>query len=136
MKSDKLCLLLAGLFSIAVVLFLAAPAHAQTSGQISGQVLDASRGAIADAVITATNAAKSETRRAQTDNQGHYTLTDLPIGTYDVSAEHPGFQRQVQRGVVLNVATTVELNFVISVGAVTQEVVVTAQAPTIDKSGP
>src|SRR6202158_3650942 len=104
MKSNKLCLLLAGLFSIAAVLFLAAPAHAQTAGQISGQVLDASRAAIADAVVTATNGAKSETRRIQTDNQGHYTLTDLPIGTYDVSAEHPGFQRQEQRGVVLNVA--------------------------------
>jgi hypothetical protein len=111
MKTDKLFLLSAGLFLVAAVFFAAAPAHAQTAGQISGQVLDASRSAIADAVVTATNEATSETRRIQTDNQGHYTLTNLPIGTYDVSVEHAGFQRQVQKGVVLNVATTVELNF-------------------------
>src|SRR5580693_1115915 len=136
MKSERRSLLVAVLFLIGALGLVAIPAQAQTAGQISGQVLDASRAAIADSVITATNQATGETRKISTDSQGHYTLTNLPIGTYDVVAEHSGFQRQVQKNVVLNVASTVELNIVMSVGAVTQEVVVTAQAPTVDKSGP
>jgi len=136
MKIEKVGWLAALLFLVGVIVLVAVPAQAQTSGQISGQVLDASRSAIADSVITATNQATGETRRITTDSQGHYTLTNLPIGTYDVVAEHSGFQRQVQKNVLLNVASTVELNIVLSVGAVTQEVVVTAQAPTVDKSGP
>src|SRR5579862_2184852 len=136
MKIEKVRRLVALLLVVGVIALAALPAQAQTSGQISGQVLDASRAAIADSVITATNQATGETRKISTDSQGHYTLTNLPIGTYDVVAEHSGFQRQVQKNVVLNVASTVELNIVMSVGAVTQEVVVTAQAPTVDKSGP
>jgi hypothetical protein len=136
MKSNKLYSLSAALLLAGATVLFVAPARGQTAGQISGQVLDASRSALGDALITATNQATGETRRVQSDNQGHYTLTNLPIGTYDVSAEHPGFQRQIQRSVVLNVATTVELNFIVSVGSMNQEVVVTAQAPTIDKSGP
>ncbi|MGC1906595.1 MAG: carboxypeptidase regulatory-like domain-containing protein [Candidatus Acidiferrum sp.] len=136
MKIEKVGWLAALLFLVGVIVLVAVPAQAQTSGQISGQVLDPSRSAIADSVITATNQATGETRRITTDSQGHYTLTNLPIGTYDVVAEHSGFQRQIQKNVLLNVASTVELNIVLSVGAVTQEVVVTAQAPTVDKSGP
>jgi hypothetical protein len=126
----------AGVFFVLVICFLTASTQAQTAGQITGHVLDASRSSVADALVTATNVGTGETRKVRTDNEGHYTLTDLPIGTYDVSAEHQGFQRQLQKGVVLNVATTVELNISLSVGTVTQEVVVTAQAATIDKSGP
>src|SRR5580693_6143096 len=136
MKSERRSLLVAVLFLIGALGLVAIPAQAQTAGQISGQVLDISRAAISESVITATNQATGETRRISTDSQGHFTLTNLPIGTYDVSAEHAGFQRQLQKSVQINVASTVELNFVMSVGAVTQEVVVTAQAPTVDKSGP
>jgi hypothetical protein len=108
--------------------------QALTSGQITGQVLDASKAAIPDATITLTNVATGAVRTVKTNGQGLYTATDLAVGTYNVSVEHAGFQRQTQTGVVLSVASTVQLNIVLSVGTVSQEVVVTSQAPIINKT--
>ncbi|MGB7284454.1 MAG: carboxypeptidase regulatory-like domain-containing protein [Candidatus Acidiferrum sp.] len=126
------------IFIVALSSFLffspVARGQAQTAGQITGQVLDASKASIADATVTATNVATGAVRKIQTDSQGHYALADLPVGTYNVSAEHAGFQEQTQTGVVLNVATTVQLNLTLSVGAVSQEVVVTSEAPIINKA--
>ena len=109
-------------------------AQAQTAGEITGQVFDNSKAAVADATVTAKNAGTGETRTVQTDSQGHYRITELRVGTYDVSSERQGFRRQVQTGVVLSVAATVQLNFTIQVGAVNEEVVVTSEAPIIEKS--
>lgn len=122
------------LLSFFTVLLLCAPAQAQTSGQITGQVLDASKAVVPGATVTATNVATGEVRKVQTDEQGHYVLADLPVGTYNITAEHSGFQRQTQTGVVLNVASIVQLNLTLQVGTTNQQVVVTSEAPIIDKS--
>jgi hypothetical protein len=126
------------LFSVRILLVVVAllppfSAQAQTAGEITGQVFDNSKAAVADATVTAKNVGTGETRTAQTDSEGHYRITELRVGTYDVSAERQGFRRQVQTGVALSVATTVLLNFTIQVGAVNEEVVVTSDAPIIEK---
>src|SRR6266404_8246358 len=120
-------------FGVCIALLLTLPAHAQTAGEVTGQVLDISKSAIADATVTAKNVGTGEIRSVRTDAQGHYTITELRVGTYDISAERQGFRRQVQSGVVLNVAATVQLNFTIQVGEVNAEVVVTSDAPIIEK---
>ncbi len=109
-----------------------AQAQAVTSGAIAGQVIDASKSAVPNATVTATNVATGAVETVKTNAQGFYTLTDLPVGTYNIAAEHEGFQRLSQTGVVLNAATTVQLNLVLSVGTLSQEVVVTSQAPVIN----
>jgi Carboxypeptidase regulatory-like domain/TonB dependent receptor len=112
----------------------AARAQAQTAGEITGQVLDPTKAAISDAAITATNSATGTVRKAQTDGQGHYALTNLPVGTYSITVEHEGFQQLKQTGLILSVATTVTLNLMLTVGSVNQEVSVTSEAPLIDKA--
>src|SRR5580692_7644074 len=125
---------LALILSSLVVAIPAAHAQAQTAGEITGQVLDPSKAAISNAVVTATNSANGAVRKAQTDSQGHYALTNLRVGTYTVTVAHEGFQQLKQTGLMLNVATTVTLNLTLTVGAVNQEVLVTSDAPIIDKS--
>jgi hypothetical protein len=98
----------------------AAHAQAQSAGKITGQVLDATKAAISDAAVAATNTATGTVRKAQTDSQGQYALTDLPVGMYTITVEHEGFQRLKQTGVELNVATTVTLNLTLKVGSVKQ----------------
>jgi hypothetical protein len=112
----------------------AALAQAQTAGEITGQVLDPTKAAISDATVTVTNSANGAVRKAQTDSQGHYALTNLPVGTYSIAVEHEGFQQLKQTGVMLNVATTATLNLTLTIGSVKQEVVVTSEAPIIDKA--
>jgi hypothetical protein len=118
---------------VVVVFLLPLSAQAQTAGEITGQVFDNSKAAVADATVTAKNVGTGEARSVQTDAQGHYIITELRVGAYDVSAEHQGFRREVKTRVLLNVAATVELNFTIQVGALSEEVVVTSDAPIIEK---
>jgi len=125
---------LAFILSSLVVAIPAAYAQAQTAGEITGQVLDPSKAAISNAAVTATNSANGAVRKAQTDSQGHYALTNLPVGTYTITVAHECFEQLKQTGVMLNVATTVTLNLTLTVGAVNQEVVVTSEIPIIDKA--
>src|SRR5439155_448753 len=134
MRIGKAALFSVSVLVVAVALLLPLSAQAQTAGEITGQVFDNSKAAVADATVTARNVGTGETRSVQTDSQGHYRITELRVGTYDVSSERQGFRRQVQTGVVLSVAATVQLNFTIQVGAVNEEVVVTSEAPIIEKS--
>src|SRR4029077_2467424 len=112
----------------------AAHAQAQTAAEITGRVTDPSKAAIPNAAVTATNSATGAVRKAPNDSQGNYALTELPVGTYSITVEHEGFQQLKQTGVTVNVATTVTLNLTLTVGAMKQEVVVSSEAPIIDKA--
>jgi outer membrane receptor protein involved in Fe transport len=108
---------------------------AQTSGQITGQVLDSSQAAIPQVKVTAENVANAQRREVMTDNSGYYTIANLPIGTYNLTAEHGGFQTQVKTGVTVDVARTVPLNFVLPVSQVVQRVEVVAEIPVLETGG-
>lgn len=95
----------------------------EVSGTISGTVQDATGALIPNATITVTNTEKNVTLRTmQTGASGDYSLPNLPLGTYTVTAEAAGFRRSARTGVTLNVNDRLTLNFVMEVGAVTEEV--------------
>ena len=56
-------------------------------GRISGSVKDSNGGAIPNANVTITNVANNSVRTVVTDDEGFYTATNLPPGTYTVAAE-------------------------------------------------
>src|SRR2546421_2710785 len=66
-------------------------------GRISGTVQDKSGAVVPNATVTVTNTGTNLVRTATTDGDGFYTLTNLPVGTYNVAAEQKGF-KQVMRG--------------------------------------
>ena len=66
-----------------------------------------------------------------TDSQGRFFLPALPTGRWEVVAELPGFQRAVQRGITLEIGRTLELEFALTLGAVSEEVVVEVTAPLL-----
>ena len=68
---------------------------------------------------------------AVTDSNGIYRVTNLPPATYDVRAELTGFQSVIRKAPVrLNAVT--EVDFTLSVGAVSETVTVTAESPIVD----
>ena len=68
---------------------------------------------------------------AVTDGNGVYRVTNLPPATYDIRAELTGFQSVVRKAPVrLNAVT--EVDFTLSVGAVSETVTVTAESPIVD----
>ena len=56
-------------------------------GRISGTVKDATGAVVPGAAVTVTNSATNLVRTATTDEDGFYTVTNLPVGTYSVLAE-------------------------------------------------
>jgi hypothetical protein len=117
------------LFALAAV----APLAAQESrGAVTGRVSDSSGGMIPGANVTVTNTATNEARRVTTNETGYYEANFLEPGPYSVAAESGGFRRYVRSGITVNVGTRLEINITLEVGAVTEAIEVTAEAPLLD----
>src|ERR1041385_9455047 len=96
---SKTVLYLAGLLAL-----LASPIHSQgTTGTIYGSVVDSSGAVVAGAKITATNIATNVTRATSSGTDGNFTLPFMPVGTYRVDVDAPGFKKFEQTGLVLDV---------------------------------
>ena len=65
-------------------------------GSIVGTVTDPSAAVIAKAQIKAVNPATGETREATTDDAGHFTLSNLIPGSYDIRISAPEFPRRIR----------------------------------------
>jgi hypothetical protein len=89
------------LLFMALLFVCAAPAAAQTTGTISGTVQDEKGAAIAGATLTARHVATNTSRTAQTDSDGRYRLTNMPVGSYEITVEAVSFAKYVQTGVEL-----------------------------------
>jgi hypothetical protein len=74
---------------------LAAPALAQQTGAVGGTVRDAQGGVLPGVTVTASGGATAP-RSAVSNEQGTYSITGLPPGTYSVVFELAGFSSQTQ----------------------------------------
>jgi hypothetical protein len=102
---------------------------AQTSfGRISGTVTDSTGAVVANATVTVTDPATNLSRTAQTDESGFYTVTNLPVGTYTVSAEVANFKKAVQTGNVLNADGRLTVDFALETGQITEVVQVVQES--------
>ncbi|MBN1568126.1 MAG: TonB-dependent receptor, partial [Acidobacteria bacterium] len=99
---------------------------------LSGTAFDVSGAVIVGAAIQAKNVSRGIVYSAVTDGQGRYILPEMPVGTYDVSAEVAGFQKMVQTGIVLTVGSRRILDFKLAVGQPVEVVEVQGQASTVN----
>lgn len=115
-------------FTSAILGVLALPAFAQTFGEITGKVTDASGAAAPEAAVIATNNSNNASRRTVSTVTGDYSLPSLAPGTYSVRVEKPGFKTDETRNVQVSVQQVVRLDFVLAVGQVTESISVEASA--------
>ena len=103
----------------------AGAAFAQVNtGRISGTVADHTGAVIPGASIVVTNQDTQLSWKATTDHRGFYIVTSLPVGTYSVEAEAPGFRKARQTGYDLADPGRITADFKLEVGAVTESVTV------------
>jgi Carboxypeptidase regulatory-like domain len=122
------------LVSLAVVLAIATPARAQKiTGDITGTVNDASGAALPGAAVTATCAATGLVRTAVAASTGVYSLPELPICVYKVSAAMQGF-KTTSREVQVAVSNVTKADFKLAVGQMEEEVTVEGVVPVIEFS--
>jgi len=94
-----------------VLLLVAATALAQgASGAISGTVRDPNGAILAGAAVEVTNKATGEKRSAMTNEEGVYTIPNLPVGTYTLTASSAGFAAGKADDVNVSVSFTTTLD--------------------------
>src|SRR5437899_2765662 len=108
---------------IPLAIFLLVPALGQniTSG-MRGTVSDQTGAVIAGAKVTAKEVNTGYARDVVTDGSGGYVFTLLPVGTYDLSVEMPGFKKYTRTGIILTVNQVAGVNLTLELGEVTQTV--------------
>jgi hypothetical protein len=116
-------------FAFAIAL-AALPLVAQNSS-LQGVITDGQGAAVPGAIVTATNAGTSASRKALTDNSGTYNILQVPPGTYKVTVEKPGF-RVHSSEVVLQTDTPETWNVKLEVGQVSETVSVTGEAEIVN----
>ena len=115
------------------VLFFTGSASAQvTTGNITGRVLDQNGAAVANATVTARHVGTGQTRTAQTNEEGVYTIAELSPGSYDITVEAANFSKAVVKERELNVGATQTLNFDMKPGQITEVVDVTSDLQQIE----
>ena len=98
---------------------------------IDGTVADASGAVIPNARVQILRTEDGKSREGTADAAGHFSFSALPPGHYTVRVGSPGFQTSV-RTISLAARDRGILSAVLEVGAVTQSVKVTAQAPALE----
>jgi outer membrane receptor for ferrienterochelin and colicin len=92
------------------LLVAAAPLVAQgVSAQLGGRVLDSKGGSVAGATVTIRNTETGLTRTTQTNGEGRYLATLLPVGPYSVTVTKAGFQSASNVKVNLNLGDAAPL---------------------------
>jgi len=105
-------------------------------GTFSGSVTDAQGAAIPNAKVVVTETRTGTKASTVSGGTGEYTIPFLAIGTYDIAAEAPGFKKFAQKGVTLSAGEHPVIDIHLEVGAVSEEVTVTAEAPILVTANP
>jgi hypothetical protein len=103
-------------------------AHAQeTTGTISGTVLDSTGAAVPGATVSITSVErKIEVRTTKTDGAGSYSAPLLPVGKYSLSVEAKGFKTSVKNDITLNASDSLTIPMRLDAGDVKDTVTVEA----------
>jgi hypothetical protein len=110
--------------------------HAAVTGTISGFVRDPSGAAVPGVSVTAKMVEQQITRTVQTNSEGYYTFVAMPPGTYEITFEITGFQKQVRSDVPLTVNENIRVDISLVLGSVETEVTVAGVAPLVDTASP
>jgi hypothetical protein len=103
-----------------------------TSGRIVGRIADPTGAVLAGVKVTLVNQATAASRETQTSDSGDYSFVEVVPGAYRVEFEHPGFKKNVQTSVTVDVNQVVTLNSVLQLGEVQDVVQVSSEAPQVD----
>ena len=106
-------------------------AQVQT-GDISGRVADNTGAVLPGVTVTATSAALITPLTAVTSSSGAYSFPRVPIGTYTVRFELPGFSTLVRENVTITIGFNATINADLQISSVQETVTVSGASPVVD----
>ena len=103
---------------------------------VTGTVTDTVGALVPDVAIRIRNTDTNITRTVVTNHEGTYTITNLPPGPYELTAEMQGFRSHHQKGIVLEIEQTLRCDIQLTLGSVTESIEVAAEvAPLNTENG-
>ncbi len=120
------------LITMLVLALSVSPLWASVTGSISGTVSDPTGAVVPNASVVVLNTETGIKETTHTNAAGFYAFPILPVGHYDITVQAQGFKEYRQTGLVLDVNTALRVDASLQVGAVTQEVSVSATAVHVE----
>ncbi len=118
--------------TLAAASLLAAAAHAQSTGTISGSVTDPSGAVMPRAQVTIHGLATGVDRKAVSDSAGDYSVPSLQPGPYSVTVSAPGFAETTIPSVALQVAQNLTADVKLGLASAGEQVKVESAASIVD----
>jgi hypothetical protein len=120
------------LIAVACLILGATTAPAQSDrGAITGTIMDPAGAMIPGAAIEAKNTQTGAVYQTVSSATGNYTLAQLPVGVYQLTATQSGFKQYVRTGITVMVAQTLRIDIALEVGNISETVTVSADAPLL-----
>jgi len=98
----------------------------QTLGSLNGTVTDVSGAVVQKAAVKIRNLATNLEVAAESKNDGSFSFSDLPIGTYEVTFTRDGFKTAIYNKILVQGNRTATVNAKLQPGAVATTVTVAA----------
>ena len=117
---------------VLVILPGEAMGQAATTGTILGVVSDETGGVLPGVTVSLVRVETGVSRTVVSNDVGYYRSSNLALGSYTVRTELSGFQTVVRTGIVLTVGREAVVNFQLTVGEISEEVVVTGEASLVN----
>jgi len=118
---------------LAVLTVLAGTATAQVqTGEITGRVTDDTGAVLPGATVTLTSPALIQPQTAMSSETGSFRFPLIPIGTYTLKFELPGFKTIVREGIQVTIGFTAQVNQQLGISTVQETVTVSGESPIVD----
>jgi Carboxypeptidase regulatory-like domain/TonB dependent receptor/TonB-dependent Receptor Plug Domain len=120
------------LFALNILIVTTLTIAQSTNGIMSGMVLDPGSNVIAAADIVVVNDATGVRYPGSTNNEGIYSITNLPPGEYRIQVSKIGFKTIIKPDITLHIQDVLSINFTLPVGAFSETLTVEGGTPAID----
>lgn len=124
---------LTAILAALVLVASASPVLAQVqTGDITGKVTDNTGAILPGVTVMLSGATLIQPQTAMTSDSGTYSFPRLPIGTYAVRFELPGFKTVVREDVRLTLGFTAQIDQQLEISTVQETVTVSGESPVVD----
>src|SRR6267378_1909938 len=118
---------------ILLAMTLSAVANAQyTTASLGGTVTDTTSAPVAGTKVAVRNTETGFSVTTNSGDDGGFLFPRLPVGSYELMADKPGFSTYVQKGIQLTVNQLASQTIVLQVGQVSDRITVEANADLVD----
>jgi hypothetical protein len=114
---------------LAILLLAASAAFGQTAlGTVTGTTTDPAGAVVPNAPVSLKNTETGRVYAAVSSDTGNYTVTQLPIGAYDLTVAAPGFRTYEHSNFHVSAGQTLREDVSLQVGQASESVTVSADA--------